>query len=93
MPQIYFTKQDISLKIEALRDAREVLDSEIEILQISFNALDLAPEGAVCDKRGKVLGTKPKETTHGIQKAQAENRAELRKKMWKQFGVEINGGT
>lgn len=85
---IYFSKEDLKLKIDENREMISFLEVRIQEFTDWFHALE-GKTDCVVDNKGKVMGRKQKISTYSIIKAKQENRAEYQKKLYKTRGVEM----
>lgn len=86
---IYFTREDIKLKIDENRDLKDLIDTRIEELTMWFHSLE-GKEDCVVDLKGRILGKKQKKTSYySIIKAREERKEEHRKRLWKMRGVKL----
>lgn len=86
---IYFTREDLKLKIEENREMISFLEVRIQEFTDWFHQLE-GKEDCVVDNRGKILGRKEKKKNYYSQiKAQKQNRSDHQKRLWKMRGVEM----
>ncbi len=90
MPQLYFSREDIKIRIEEIRRQKDRMDTEEFDLVCQFKSLE-DKDDCVVDLRGRVLGVKDKKpkTTYAIMKATGEDRMRVRKRLLKAHGVEM----
>jgi hypothetical protein len=90
MPQLYFDRDDIKIRIEEVRRLKVLFEQEEQELVWQWKSLE-DKEDCVVDLRGRVVGVngKKKKTTYGEVNAEQEIRAQFQKKLYKAHGVKI----